>query len=290
MPAISPRLVENVAHVRATIDDACRRSGRAGGAVRIIAVTKYAQPEIASALIGLGLRDLGENRVQQLVERARLLGADLANWEPVEFGGPVSDRSFHSQQQPARGPSFRKIEPSISKDRSETGPPSRAPVWHMIGHLQRNKVKAALGCTRIIHSVDSIRLAEEIEHQAGALGGCVDVFLEVNVAGEASKDGAAPADAPAIAARIADLPSLCLRGLMTMAPLRCPGPAARPYFAALRTLRDDLVANGSAASTCRELSMGMSADYAVAVEEGATVVRIGSTLFEGVEGYAAPRC
>lgn len=146
-----------------------------------------------------------------------------------------------------------------------------------------------LGCTRIIHSVDSIRLAEEIAQHAAAQGIRVDVFMEVNVAGEESKDGVAWDDAPALAERIAGLASLNFQGLMTMAPLSCPGDASRPYFAKLRELRDRLVARGTAPATCRELSMGMSADYAAAVEEGASVIRIGSTLFEGVEGYSDPR-
>ncbi|MCC6358459.1 MAG: YggS family pyridoxal phosphate enzyme [Phycisphaerales bacterium] len=258
-----PRLAENVARVRARIDDACRKSGRQPGCVRIVAVTKYAIPSIAAALIELGLRDLGENRVQQLVERAELLGATIENWSPGTAAGGTADGA--------------------------SGPRSAAPVWHMIGHLQRNKVKAVLGCTRIIHSVDSIRLAEEIAQHASALGIRVDVFMEVNVAGEESKDGAAWSDAPALAQWIGELAPLNFQGLMTMAPLSCPGDAARPYFAKLRDLRDDLVARGIAPATCRELSMGMSADYAAAVEEGASVIRIGSTLFEGVEGYSDPR-
>lgn len=261
--SVPPRLAENVARVRARIDDACRKSGRQPGCVRIVAVTKYAIPSIAAALIELGLRDLGENRVQQLVERAELLGATIENWAPGTAAGGTADGA--------------------------SGPRSAAPVWHMIGHLQRNKVKSVLGCTRIIHSVDSIRLAEEIAHHASAQGIRVDVFMEVNVAGEESKDGAAWSDAPALAQRIGELAPLNFQGLMTMAPLSCPGDAARPYFAKLRDLRDDLVGRGIAPATCRELSMGMSADYAAAVEEGASVIRIGSTLFEGVEGYSDPR-
>lgn len=266
--SVPPRLAENVARVRARIDDACRKSGRQPGCVRIVAVTKYAIPSIAAALIELGLRDLGENRVQQLVERAELLGATIENWAP---GAPAVGTADGGTADGA------------------SGPRSAAPVWHMIGHLQRNKVKAVLGCTRIIHSVDSIRLAEEIAQHAAGQGFRVDAFMEVNVAGEENKDGVAWDDAPALAERIGGLASLNFQGLMTMAPLSCPGDAARPYFAKLRELRDRLVSTGVAPATCRELSMGMSADYAAAVEEGASVIRIGSTLFEGVEGYSDPR-
>lgn len=153
-----------------------------------------------------------------------------------------------------------------------------APRWHMIGHLQRNKVKALLRWCRIIHSVDRLSLGEDISLRAEG-GPPVEVLVEVNVAGEATKSGVAPEDAEGLVRRLAELPGLKVAGLMTMAP-RSPEPEqSRPVFQALRRLAERLKFLGIPGVELTELSMGMSQDYAVAVEEGATLVRVGTAIF-----------
>jgi len=141
-------------------------------------------------------------------------------------------------------------------------------TWHMIGHLQTNKAKTALELFDIIQTVDSLRLAETLSRRAERP---IPVLLEVNVAGEASKFGLSPQDIPETAEAVARLPHLDLRGLMTMAPLVSDPEEVRPVFRELRRLRDAL---GLA-----ELSMGMTDDFEVAIEEGATLVRIGRAIF-----------
>jgi pyridoxal phosphate enzyme (YggS family) len=256
MPTVErdERLRKNLAQIRATIVEACRRSGRDPDDVRLVAVTKYVDPDMIRALLEVGVRDLGENRVQQLAGRASALGQDNLNLFAPE-------------------------------------PATAAPRWHMIGHLQRNKVKALLRHTRILHSLDSIRLSSEIEKQAEKLELTVDAFLEINVAGEQAKSGAPVDEAAAIAEAVAACPHIRLHGLMTMAPFDPDAQVARPYFARLRELLEQLRRSGAAGPDCGHLSMGMSSDYTVAVEEGATFVRVGSSLFEGLEavdGSAGP--
>jgi hypothetical protein len=142
------------------------------------------------------------------------------------------------------------------------------PRWHLVGHLQRNKAQTAMHLFAIIHSVDSVRLAETISRRAQ---GQVQVLIEVNVAQEASKFGFAPQDVPSALRETAALPHLDVRGLMTVAPLTNNPEAVRPVFRRLRELRDEL--------GLRELSMGMTDDYEVAIEEGATMVRVGRAIF-----------
>jgi pyridoxal phosphate enzyme (YggS family) len=142
------------------------------------------------------------------------------------------------------------------------------PRWHLIGHLQTNKVKTALGLFAILHSVDSLRLAQEISDRAAQP---VPILLEVNVSQEASKFGFSMGELPAAVSAISALPHLDVRGLMTVAPLSHDPEAARPFFRQLRDLRD--------ATGLRELSMGMTDDFEVAIEEGATMVRVGRAIF-----------
>jgi pyridoxal phosphate enzyme (YggS family) len=141
-------------------------------------------------------------------------------------------------------------------------------TWHMIGHLQTNKVKTVLGLFDIIHSVDSLHLAEEISRRAPHT---VPAFLEVNVAGESSKFGMSLSNLPANYEAIADLPNLEIRGLMTVAPLTADPSQARPVFRHLREAAEQL--------GLRELSMGMTDDFEAAIEEGATHVRVGRAIF-----------
>ncbi|HYT82869.1 MAG TPA: YggS family pyridoxal phosphate-dependent enzyme [Gemmatimonadales bacterium] len=149
--------------------------------------------------------------------------------------------------------------------------------WHLIGHLQRNKAKLVPGRFALVHSLDSLALADELERRAAAAGASVRVLLQVNVAREAQKSGCAPEEAPALARHIiAGLAHLKLEGLMTLAPFTDDVDVQRRTFRGLRVLRDTIKEEGLWLPT---LSMGMSADYGTAVEEGATVIRLGTVLF-----------
>ena len=154
--------------------------------------------------------------------------------------------------------------------------------WHFIGHLQRNKIRRTLPLAAMIHSVDSSRLAEALEQTAAELSLRVPVLLEVNTSGEEAKGGFAADDIERELIKLAEFRHLEIRGLMCMAALNGGLDAARRNFAALRILRDRLRALCPENIRLDELSMGMSGDYEVAIEEGATIVRVGSALFEGM--------
>ncbi len=227
-------LPERLAHVRAEI---ARRQATAGRTepVTIIAVTKGFGLDAVEAALTAGLADVGENRVQEALEKLDT-------------------------------------------------PAGRRATWHLVGHLQRNKAKHVAGRFALIHSVDSAELAEELDKRAGGAGGAGGaahgakqrVLLQVNVAGEAQKSGCAPADAPRLAHHVAAQPHLALEGLMTIAPFTDDQEVQRRTFRGLRVLRDALQEEGLWLPT---LSMGMSADFGTAVEEGATVIRLGTVLF-----------
>jgi len=151
--------------------------------------------------------------------------------------------------------------------------------WHMIGHLQTNKAKYAVRLFDMIHSVDRLKLARELDKRAGAEGVKIKILVEVNVSGEDSKSGVVRDDAVALVKEIASFDHISLQGLMTMPPWFDDPEDARPYFAALRELRDRIVTENIPRVEMKELSMGMSQDYRVAVEEGATIVRIGTAIF-----------
>ena len=151
--------------------------------------------------------------------------------------------------------------------------------WHMIGHLQRNKVKDLLGCTALIHSVDSLRLAEKIEEEAAQRGLSVPILLEINVAQEESKFGISCEEAEPLARKISKMPHLKLCGLMTIAPnTDCP-EENRPVFRKLHDLFVDMQEKNIDNVDMHILSMGMTKDYVVAIEEGATMVRVGTGIF-----------
>jgi PLP dependent protein len=218
-------LAGRLAHVRAEI---ARGQARGGWShpVTIVAVTKGFGVDAVAAALDAGLTDIGENRVQEAVEK---------------MAAAVGPRG----------------------------------TWHLIGHLQRNKAKLVPGRFALVHSLDSAELATELDKRAAAAGVRQRVLLQVNVAGEAQKSGCAPAEAPALARHIAALDALALEGLMTMAPLTDDVTVQRRTFRDLRALRDRLKEDGLWLPT---LSMGMSADYGTAVEEGATVIRLGTVL------------
>lgn len=151
--------------------------------------------------------------------------------------------------------------------------------WHMIGHLQRNKVKYIVDKVFLIHSVDSLRLAEEISKEAGKKNTVVPVLIEVNVAGEESKFGVSLQDAPALAEQISKLPNIAVKGLMTIAPYVENPEDNRAVFRNLRNLSVDIEGKKFNNVTMNVLSMGMTGDYEVAIEEGATHVRVGTGIF-----------
>jgi hypothetical protein len=219
-------LPERLAHIRGEI---ARRQAAAGWshAVTIVAVTKGFGPDAVRAAQAAGLPDVGENRVQEALDKMAQV-------------------------------------------------PDTGVTWHLIGHLQRNKAKLVPGRFTLVHSLDSAELADELARRTAAHGTRQRVLLQVNVAGEGQKSGCTPVDAPALARRIAALESLAFDGLMTLAPLTDDLEMQRRTFRGLRRLRDSLQEEGLWLPT---LSMGMSGDYATAVEEGATVIRLGTALF-----------
>ncbi len=151
--------------------------------------------------------------------------------------------------------------------------------WHVIGHLQSNKVKYIAGEVSLIHSVDRLSLAEEIDRQWGRLDRVCDILIQVNISGEASKSGTTTEEALQLLHHCARLPHVRVTGLMTMPPFFDEPERARPCFAALRQLADIVTAEAIAGVSMNELSMGMSGDFEVAIQEGATLVRVGTAIF-----------
>jgi pyridoxal phosphate enzyme (YggS family) len=151
--------------------------------------------------------------------------------------------------------------------------------WHLIGHLQTNKAKVAVRLFDMIHSVDRMELALELDRRARAEGRVMEILIEVNAAGEETKNGVLLSHAQDLIREVAPLENLAIRGLMTMPPWFDDPEEARPYFRALRELRDRMAAEALSRVEMRELSMGMTGDYVVAIEEGATIVRIGRGIF-----------
>lgn len=151
--------------------------------------------------------------------------------------------------------------------------------WHMIGHLQTNKVKYVVNLFDWIHSVDRLELAQELDKRAGQNSRTLKVMIEVNVSGEASKSGAEPSQVLELVRQIAALPHLQVRGLMTMPPYSDQPETSRPFFIELRRLRDDIARTALPNISMDELSMGMTDDFEVAIEEGATIIRVGRAIF-----------
>ena len=166
-----------------------------------------------------------------------------------------------------------RVQEALGKMDAWPGAPVR---WHFVGHLQRNKAKHVVGRFALIHSLDSVRLADALQEAAAARDLVQDVLVEVNVAGEEQKTGCPAAEVPALVEHAAGLSHIAVRGLMTMAPFTADVAAQRRTFAGLRQVREELVGRGFRLS---ELSMGMTNDFETAVEEGATMVRLGTVLF-----------
>jgi pyridoxal phosphate enzyme (YggS family) len=151
--------------------------------------------------------------------------------------------------------------------------------WHMIGHLQTNKAKYAVNLFDYIHSVDRLELAQELDKRAGLIGRKINILIEVNVSGEKTKNGIPATTAIDLIKVTSKLENLSVRGLMTMAPYSNDPENARPYFSALRNLRDNISRQQISGIPMEELSMGMTDDFEVAIEEGATIIRIGRAIF-----------
>ena len=168
-----------------------------------------------------------------------------------------------------------RVQEAVAKQAAWPGAPVR---WHLIGHLQRNKAKLSVGRFALIHSLDSVRLADALEAAAAGAGAVQEVLVEVNVAREPQKSGAMPEDVPGLVAHASELPHLRVRGLMALAPYQAPVAVQHQVFGEVRELRDR-IARDSRLATLDQLSMGMSDDFEAAVEEGATMVRLGTILF-----------
>lgn len=250
-------LAERYNEVRGRVAHAAARSGRAGDDVILVAVSKYAEPDLIKALVDLGHRDFGENQVQQLIQRQAILAEYMNRLRVLS-----STRRAHG------------ADALLAQRDGES--PIRC---HMIGHLQRNKVKKIADTVRLIHSVDSLRLAEEIQQIALKRDQVIEVLVQINCSGEASKFGCPVPAALPLAEQIDTMINVKVRGVMTMAPLSPNPEEARPAFARCRDIFEEFQRHGVGEGACNLLSMGMSGDYEVAIEEGANVVRVGSAIF-----------
>jgi len=231
----------NIQRVRENIRAACLRAGRNPEEVQLIAVSKKKPFSCIAHAAEAGVHSFGENYVQELLEKME----EREGWDP-SHSVPLA--------------------------------------WHMIGHLQKNKIKYLIGQVSMIHSVDTLSLAEQIEKEAGKKEACVDILMEVNVAREENKWGFDSREVLESARAISGMPHLRLRGLMTSAPYTTQPESNRLYFRELRQLAEKLTAEGllapgEAGRRQPVLSMGMSGDYEVAVEEGTTMIRVGSSIF-----------
>ncbi|HEX3031930.1 MAG TPA: YggS family pyridoxal phosphate-dependent enzyme [Bacillota bacterium] len=220
---------QNLLSVRDMIGEAALRAGRDSASIGLVAVTKTQSVENIQMVVEQGVSDLGENRVQELLDKY------------PQIKGPVR--------------------------------------WHLIGSLQTNKVRQIVDKVFLIHSVDRWALAEEIDLRARQHGLVSQILVQVNVSGEESKHGISPEDTPEFVRSLAGLPNLRVCGLMTMAPFYAEPETTRSVFTGLRKLAGEIDRLAIQGVSMEWLSMGMSNDYQVAIEEGATLVRIGSDIF-----------
>ena len=220
---------ENLKNVKERIRAAAQRSNRNPEDITLIAVSKTKPVEMLKEVYDEGIREFGENKVQEINQKYEVLPKDIH--------------------------------------------------WHMIGHLQRNKVKSVISQACLIHSVDSYRLAEQISKEAQKTGITVHVLLEINIACEETKFGFRADEAEEMLVKIAKLPNIFVKGLMTSAPITDNPEDNRQYFRALKQLCVDLKAKNIDNTDMEFLSMGMTGDFEVAVEEGATHVRVGTAIF-----------
>lgn len=254
-------LRENIVAVRAAIARAAERAGRDAREVALVLVTKTVPASRIREALAAGERLFGENRAQELVAKAAELAAGDGSDSATE-DGQISGSSPSSSARPK-------------------------PEWHFIGHLQTNKAKYVARIASMIQSLDSIELARELEKRLQREGRGMDALVEVNISGEATKSGIAPEEAlPFIKRVTAECDALRVRGLMTIGPLTEDAAAIRHAFRRMRRLWEELREEAVARATMEVLSMGMSADFPIAIEEGATMVRIGSAIF-GPRGHTS---
>ncbi len=220
---------ENLEEVKKRISEACRRAGRNPKEVTLIAVSKTKPAAMITEAYDAGIRDFGENKVQELCEKHQTLPEDIR--------------------------------------------------WHMIGHLQRNKVKQVIDKTVLVHSVDSVRLAEQIEEEAAKRNLVVNILLEVNVAEEESKFGFKLEETDLAIRKIARFSHIRIKGLMTIAPFVENSEENRLVFKKLNKFFVDMQCKNIDNVNMNMLSMGMTGDYEIAIEEGATLVRVGTGIF-----------
>ena len=220
---------ENIKLVEENIKKACEKVGRDVNEVTLIAVSKTKPYTAIEEALPTGVKDYGENKVQELCDKYEILPKDIK--------------------------------------------------WHMIGHLQRNKVKYLVGKASLIHSVDSIRLAEQIEKEYAKADEIANILIEVNMAQEESKFGITSEETEQLVREIAKFPHIRIKGLMTIAPYTDNPESNRVYFRNMKKLSVDIENKNIDNVSMSVLSMGMTGDYQVAVEEGATLVRVGPGIF-----------
>ena len=224
-------LRERLADVRERVHTAARRTDRTGDDVTLIAITKTHPTEIMKAGLDAGLKDLGENRVQEADAKITVLGREAAR-------------------------------------------------WHLVGHLQSNKAARAVQLFECIHSLESAALADRLDRLCGNEGReKLEVLIQIDLGGEKTKTGIDPRELPVLLEALRNCSRLKLIGLMTLPPYFENPDCARPYFKTLRGLRDQLKSQGHFDDGRGELSMGMSHDFEIAIEEGATMVRVGTAIF-----------
>ncbi len=233
------RLSENIKNIYRRISHAAMKAGRDPHDVRLIGVTKNVEADVLAKALEIGLRDFGENRVQEFMQKL----SDVRSLLGAPPGGPLKG--------------YR-------------------PRWHMIGHLQKNKAKMAVELFDLIHSVDSEELAETLDRSAEKIGKKQKILIQVKLSGEESKYGILQENIATLFDGLREMKHLKVEGLMTIPPYFDDPELVRPYFRELKAIRDNAEAMGF---SMRELSMGMSHDFEVAIEEGATMVRVGTAIF-----------
>jgi hypothetical protein len=239
-----PNIAERLKKVNDKIAETCASCGRSVSEIKLVVVTKSATIDQIRQAVSLGCRELGENRVQRLVKVSAEIDEFL--------------RSSQNGQEPSQ-----KIN------------------WNMIGHLQRNKIRKVLPIASLIHSVDTLRLAESINSTAAKVGMKPKVMLQVNASREPQKYGVPVAAGVHLAEQMQVMKNIELAGLMTMAPLTRNKDHVKSAFARTKELFEEIKSEQFIGREFCELSMGMSSDYETAIENGATILRIGSAIFSG---------
>jgi len=235
-------IADKLKKIQDEVANACARVGRSEKSVKVVVVTKTATIPAIQEVIRQGFVDLGENRVQHLKQVAE------------------------------------EVQTFLAENHDDSSIPDKV-NWHMIGHLQRNKVKQTLQLCRMVQSVDTLRLAEELNTQSHKLGIHTNILLQINCSGEPQKYGAPVGAAVHLAEQFATMGNLRLVGLMTMAPLTMDKNRVRASFVRAREIFEEIHGERIAGAKFKHLSMGMSQDFRIAIEEGATMLRIGSAIF-----------